>query len=63
MFWRRSNNKQAEMLAAIARLERRCADIEGAIVVIAEHVEILEEKPARIASLLQKWEPDGTRPM
>jgi prefoldin subunit 5 len=53
----------AEMIAAIERLERRCADLEGAAVVFAEHIEALEEKPARIASLLQKWTPDASRPM
>jgi hypothetical protein len=64
MFWR---NKHAEMLAAIHRLERRCADLEGAAVIFAEHIEALEEKaeaqPKRIASLLQKWTPDSTRAM
>jgi hypothetical protein len=57
MFWRQTKN--AEMLAAIARLERRCADLEGAVIVLCDHVEVLEEKPARIASLLQKWTPDS----
>jgi hypothetical protein len=62
MFWR--TNKHAQMLAAIARLERRVADIEDAVIVICNHGEALEEKPARIAHLLEKWMPDTTtRPM
>jgi hypothetical protein len=59
MLWR--TNKNAETLLAIQRLERRFADIEGAIVVICDHVEALEAKPA-IARLLQQWTPDTTRP-
>lgn len=55
MFWR--TNRNAEMLAAIARLERRVADIEDAVIVLCGHVEVLEEKPARIADLLEKWTP------
>jgi hypothetical protein len=65
MFWR--TNKNAEMLAAIERLDRRMAEVEGAIVVIAEHVEVLEEKaeaqPKRIARLLEGWKPDTMRTM
>jgi hypothetical protein len=43
MFWT-NRNANAEMLLAIERLERRCADLEGAAVIFAEHIEILEEK-------------------
>jgi hypothetical protein len=46
----------------IARLERRVADLEDAAIVLCNHVEILEEKPKRIAHLLE-WKPDGARPM
>jgi hypothetical protein len=62
MFWR--TNKNAEMLAAVGRLERRVADIEDAVIVLCDHIEILEAKPARIAALLSKWQPpDNTRTM
>jgi hypothetical protein len=66
MCWFRTN-KNAEMLAAIHRLERRMCDIEGAIVVICDHIEALEEKaeaqPKRIANLLERWRPPDAAPM
>ena len=60
MFWR-SKNANAEMLAAIARLEQRMADIEGAICVICDHVEAVEVelKRPRVARVIQAWPADG----
>jgi hypothetical protein len=57
MFWRSRN---AEMLAAIARLEQRMCDIESAICVICDHVERLEQqqRKPRAVCVLPQWSPD-----
>jgi hypothetical protein len=59
MFWRSRN---AEMLAAIARLEQRMCDIESAICVICDHVEALEQQQQkrRVARVvIPQWPADG----
>jgi hypothetical protein len=59
MFWR--TNRNAEMLAAIARLEQRMYDIEGAICIICDHVEAVEVelRRPRVARVIPQWPADG----
>jgi hypothetical protein len=57
-------NKQHDALfAEIVALKTRVQILESFALDLCDHIEAAEKGGPRIASLLQKWTPDASRPM